>query len=233
MISTIIPTLNEEKYMKPLLQSLAPQLQKGDEIIIVDSYSKDKTCSIAKKYGCRILKMPRKGIAAAKNLGAKKAKNNIVAFLDADCVVSRHWLKKIKKHFKDKKLQGVAGLDLYHAKSRRLQAMYNNYSRSLYHAARVFYKLGGKAWLPANNCAVQKKLFLKIGGYNNVVCEDAELMRRFPGKAKIHYDRSLVVKLSDRRFKQHGFGRTLALWLVADVKGWIGKGIHAKKYKRL
>ena len=82
MISIIIPTLNEERYAEALMKSLVPQLQKGDEIIIVDSFSKDSTLRIVKKYGCKVISMPKKGIAAAKNLGAHKARNDIVAFLD-------------------------------------------------------------------------------------------------------------------------------------------------------
>ena len=164
MLSIIIPTLNEERFMQPLLKSLVPQLEKGDEIIIVDSHSNDRTVAIARKYRCRVVSMPRKGIAAAKNKGARKAKNSIVAFLDADCVVSKRWLEKIKKHFKTGKFKAVAGLDLYRAHSKKRQSMYNTYSKSLYHAARTFHRLGGKAWLPANNCAIEKRLFLKIGG---------------------------------------------------------------------
>lgn len=233
MLSIIIPTLNEEKYIEPLLKSLVPQLEKGDEILIVDSLSRDGTLRIAKKYSCKILPMPRKGIAAAKNLGARKAANDVIAFLDADSVVSRNWLKKIKRPMQDKKLQAVAGLDLYHADSRRKETFYNGYSRSLYHAAHMFYRFSRKAWLPANNCAIRKKLFLGIGGYRNVVCEDAEFMQRWPLNARVHYDPSMIVWLSDRRFKKHGFRKTLSLWLIADVKAWLGLGIHAQEYKKI
>lgn len=233
MISIVIPTLNEEKYMEPLLKSLRPQLHPGDEIIVVDSYSKDKTCRVARKYGCRIIEVPRGGIAAAKNAGARKARNPIVAFLDADSVVSRHWLDKIRHHFHYRHIRAVAGLDLYHAASHPRQLMYNAYSRSVFQTGRMVYRMGGKPWMPSNNCAVERKLFLKIGGYAHVVCEDAELMKRWPASARVHYDPTMIVHLSDRRFRKEGFKKTLATWLIADVKAWLGRGVHAKRYKRV
>ncbi len=66
-----------------------------------------------------------------------------------------------------------------------------------------------------------------------MVCEDAEMMRRFPREHAVCYDKSMIVTLSDRRFRQNGFGKTLALWAVADIRGWLGKGIHTRKYKKV
>ena len=42
MLSFIIPTYNEEKNLSALLVELKKQMQKEDEIIVVDSYSKDR-----------------------------------------------------------------------------------------------------------------------------------------------------------------------------------------------
>ena len=80
MISIIIPTLNEEKYLPKLLDCIRKQSYKDYEIIVADSNSKDKTRQIAKKYGCRIVKggMPAKG----RNNGAKAAKSEILLFVD-------------------------------------------------------------------------------------------------------------------------------------------------------
>ena len=232
MISLVIPTLNEERHMKPLLESLKPQLHEGDELIVVDSFSKDRTCAIARRYGCRIIRVPRRGIAAAKNAGAEKAKNGIVAFLDADSVVSGRWLKKIRHCFEHHRYSAVAGLDLYHSRNKTRQRIYDRYSRYVFQSARMLYRIGGKPWMPANNCAIDRDLFLKLK-YSNVVCEDVDLMKRWPKAAKVHYDPSMIVYLSDRRFVEEGFRKTLAAWLVADVKAWRGKGISARRYSRV
>lgn len=228
-ISIVIPTLNEEKHIRGLLGSLKPQLLGNDEIIIIDSFSKDRTRAIARSAGCRVITVPPEGIAAAKNAGAEKARNDIVAFLDADCAVSERWLAKIRDHLSSGGCSAVAGLDLYASHNRASGIGYNLYSRLVFWAARAIYALGGKPWFPSNNCAMRRKLFMRLR-FSNVVCEDVDLMRRWPMSERVRYDASMVVRLSDRRFRKEGFWKTLAGWLVADIKAWNGNGIHAKGY---
>ncbi|MEM2146879.1 MAG: glycosyltransferase, partial [Candidatus Jordarchaeaceae archaeon] len=60
-ISVIIPALNEQDYLHPLLQSIKHQSFRNFEILIVDGGSKDNTLSIAKKYKAKILVMPGYG----------------------------------------------------------------------------------------------------------------------------------------------------------------------------
>ena len=48
MISIIIPTLNEEKFLPKLLESLAKLKEKTFEVIVVDGTSSDKTVKKAK-----------------------------------------------------------------------------------------------------------------------------------------------------------------------------------------
>lgn len=98
-ISVVIPTLNEENYIEPLLGSLRPQLKRGDETIIVDSYSSDGTVKIARKYTGKIFFMLGLSIGPAKNFGARHAKNKIVASLDADTLVLMYWLARVELGF--------------------------------------------------------------------------------------------------------------------------------------
>ena len=51
MISIIIPTLNEERYLPNLLESIKYQEYEDSEIIIADKNSKDGTKDIAKRFG--------------------------------------------------------------------------------------------------------------------------------------------------------------------------------------
>ncbi len=81
MISAIILTLNEESRIKACLESI----KWVDEIIIVDSGSKDNTLEIAKKYTDKIIKSTEnEDFAQRRNLGAKEAKGNWLLYLDAD-----------------------------------------------------------------------------------------------------------------------------------------------------
>ena len=63
MISIIIPTWNEEECLPKLLECIKKQSYKDYEIIVADANSKDKTVTIAKKHGCKIVKSGSKELA--------------------------------------------------------------------------------------------------------------------------------------------------------------------------
>ena len=91
MISFIIPTLNEEKYIGKTLDYISKYTGEY-EIIISDTNSPDRTVDIARGYADNILIHSREGkrltIAAGRNLGASVAKGDFLVFLDADiCII--------------------------------------------------------------------------------------------------------------------------------------------------
>ena len=60
-LSLIIPTLNAEKDICPLIDSLKKQTIVPDEIIIVDSESEDATVETVRKYPeVRLIRIKRK-----------------------------------------------------------------------------------------------------------------------------------------------------------------------------
>jgi glycosyltransferase involved in cell wall biosynthesis len=232
MLSFIIPTLNEEKHIGALLGGLNTQLGEGDEIIVVDSHSRDGTQKIAARAGAKILLQPKNGIGLAKTAGAKAAKNGIVVFMDADCIPSPDFAARIRAHFSDPKVLAVGGLDLYHSDSSAWKTVYDTYSRSCFHAARLTHALTGKYWMAANNCAFRKDNFFRAGGFRSVVCEDTDLVRRLPPSKDVVYDGSLVLTLSDRRFKEHGFFRTVGFWGISNIAAMMGSGLDTDGYRK-
>ena len=100
-ISVIIPTLNEEKRISDTLEAIYSGTLIPSEIIVVDGGSSDCTVRIIKeKYpDVVLLNNPERTAAAGRNIGIKKAKGDIIAFTDGDCIVDRDWLKNIKIHF--------------------------------------------------------------------------------------------------------------------------------------
>ena len=88
-ISVIIPVYNEEKVIGSCLESLAKQTYKDLEIIVIDDGSTDKSVAIIENSKLKIanlllLKQKHVGPGAARNLGASKAKGDILVFVDAD-----------------------------------------------------------------------------------------------------------------------------------------------------
>ncbi|MEZ7496714.1 glycosyltransferase family 2 protein [Leeuwenhoekiella aequorea] len=79
-ITVIIPTYNEEHFIKQALQAASF----ADECIVIDSYSTDHTLEIAKGFNCKILERKFDDFSSQKNFAIKEAKNNWIFILDAD-----------------------------------------------------------------------------------------------------------------------------------------------------
>jgi GT2 family glycosyltransferase len=110
MISVIIPACNSEKTIAKCLSAILEQTRKPDEIIVIDDGSKDGTKNVIKSFkNIFLLEQEHKGPAAARNLGAKKAKGGILLFTDADCVPAKTWVAEMAKPFENKEIAGVQG----------------------------------------------------------------------------------------------------------------------------
>lgn len=87
-MSVIIPALNEEKSIGAVLAAIPPAWPGGlvDEVIVVNNGSADRTETIARQYGARVVSQPERGYGAAclAGIAALKPETGIVVFLDAD-----------------------------------------------------------------------------------------------------------------------------------------------------
>lgn len=80
-LSVVIITFNEEKNLERCLQSVK---QVADEIVVLDSYSTDKTKSIALAFGARFLEAPFTDFVSQKNNADAAATHDWILSLDAD-----------------------------------------------------------------------------------------------------------------------------------------------------
>lgn len=98
-ISAVIITFNEEKNIERCINSVKSVV---DEVVVVDSYSKDKTEDICRQQGVNFIKHPFEGHIQQKNFAASKAKYNIVLSLDADEALSddlKNSIIRVKSNF--------------------------------------------------------------------------------------------------------------------------------------
>jgi glycosyltransferase involved in cell wall biosynthesis len=88
--SVIIPAYNEAQLLPRLLDSIdvARLTYQGGseaiEVIVADNSSTDKTAEIAISRSCRVVRVSKRSIAAARNGGAHDASGDIFCFIDAD-----------------------------------------------------------------------------------------------------------------------------------------------------
>ena len=111
MISIIIPTYNEEDVILDCLESLKRQSLKDFEIIVVDDGSTDSTVNKLKEV--TILHQNHLGAGAARNLGAKNAKGDILVFVDCDMTFDKNFLKMLVKPIISGKSKGTFSKDEY------------------------------------------------------------------------------------------------------------------------
>lgn len=103
-ISACIIVKNEEKFIENCLKSIKDVV---NEIIIVDSFSTDKTVEICKKYTNKIhQKKWENSFAKQRNFAISKATGNWVLYIDADETLHAQCQKEIKTLINQKEYQG-------------------------------------------------------------------------------------------------------------------------------
>lgn len=110
-VSVIIPVLNEERVIRECLTSLVELDYPPEclEILVVDNGSTDRTAETINSFPVRYLREERRGPSSARNKGIEAGKGEILAFTDADCIVSRGWLRELVQAFDEEGVGGVAG----------------------------------------------------------------------------------------------------------------------------
>lgn len=86
LVSVITPAFNAEQYVAETLDSVFAQTYDNYEVIVADDGSTDRTAEIVKaRYPkARYFWQPNGGQPAARNLGLRHARGDMIAFLDSD-----------------------------------------------------------------------------------------------------------------------------------------------------
>ena len=131
-LSACIITLNEERNLPRILASVA---EVADEIVIVDSGSRDRTEQIAREHGAVFLQRQWTNYADQKNFAAESAKNDWIISLDADEELScplKTSILEWKKRPVDLPVYEMARRAWYLGKWIRHSGWYPDFQRRLY-----------------------------------------------------------------------------------------------------
>lgn len=231
-ISVVIPTLNEGKYLETTLFHIK-QL-KPHEIIVADSYSKDNTVKIAKKYDARVVYAKRGAASYGRNSGGRAAKGDIILFLDADTIIFPNLFDVIKKDFKNKKIVGWTCTIYGFTPSWKEQIIYNM-SNNLVDFLTNYVK---KPHAPGIAMAVRRDMFNKVGGFdeNLKVMEDHDFAMRVGKFGRFKFSKETCVYTSTRRMNKWGglglIKKYSKLYLKYFIKKKdLNKGINKLEYE--
>ena len=89
----VVPAYNEAELLPRLLGTLKTAINRYAggasrvELIVADNASTDATAALAQAQGCRVTRVEKRMIAAARNGGARVARGEVLCFVDADMQV--------------------------------------------------------------------------------------------------------------------------------------------------
>ena len=204
-VSVVVPTWNEERYLPRCLSSLVNQKHTEPfEIIVVDGGSTDRTLEVAEEYSVKALVRPGLPVGAARNIGARHAEGEVLAFIDADTIASEHWVNEIANAFNhNPDVVGVTG-PTYPYEGSHLDAL--AYHVATGWAQRLFLKLGFPH-VAGFNCAYRKCAFWNAKGFDEgrELSEDVLLSMRIRHEGRVLFNPEMIAYTSLRRIQQFGY----------------------------
>ena len=213
-ISIIIPAINEEEKLAPLLTYLKKNTEASSvEIIIADGGSTDNTLGIARKHSVKIIQCEQKGRAVQMNEGARGASGTIFYFLHADTTPPKNFINQINAAVNDGNGAGCFRLSFDSAHpALRFYSWCTQFSLTL-------FRFGDQSLF------VKKELFEKVGGYDEslTIMEDQKIVRDI---RKVNGFTVLKnsVTTSARRYNNNGEIRLQLIFTLIVILYYFGAG---------
>ena len=214
-VSVVVPALNAADTIADCVDSLLELAYPSDrfEVVVVDNASTDRTPAILERYAgrVRLLHEPSPGASHARNTGIRHARGDVIAFIDADCLVDPGWLTEIVPAVRDEGV-GMAGGPILAARPcnfvERFGETIHDHERAITNCVPPYVVTG--------NCAAKKSTLQAIGGFDPAFlrAQDADLSFRlwgagyrlvFAGGAIVYHRNERTLRGLMREGYQHGF----------------------------
>ncbi len=214
MLSFIIPTYNEERYIRRSIESIQSNVEGvfDYEILVVDNASTDDTVSIARKLGVQVLEKPYKfTISAVRNIGAEASQGDILIFIDGDVYLHDTWIENFPAV-----LERIQATPLVAGSVYAVDPEASWVAKSWFQP--WFDKQEQVAFINAGHLLITRELFNKIGGFDEALetGEDHEFCERartvgapianFPALVAVHLGYPNSLGHFFRRERWHGKG---------------------------
>jgi O-antigen biosynthesis protein len=109
-VAVVIPVKDGQRHLGELLDALARE--GADEVLVIDSGSRDRSREIARAAGAQLLEIApgEFGHGRTRNLGAERTRGELIAFLTQDATPCAGWLAALREGFAlDERVGAVFG----------------------------------------------------------------------------------------------------------------------------
>jgi glycosyltransferase involved in cell wall biosynthesis len=215
-LSFVVPALDEAKCIGACVRAIRESAP-GCQVVVVDNGSADATADAAREAGASVVVEPTRGIHAARRAGLERVLGSVVAFVDADNLVTPEWVDELLRTFADPGVVAVSGPLAYDDET---PAIVTLLSSAFYSIARVLHR----AWptMQGGNYAIRRSVALASGCFDEGVeywGEDTVTARSVARFGKIVLNPRMGIRGSSRRLRGLGTARTVWLYVVNYV--WV------------
>lgn len=196
MLSIIAVNFNKEDVLPDFFRSVYSNGYEDFELIFVDDCSTDGSMRIAEEFPCTILRNAENiGPAAGRNIAARKATGDVLVFTDTDVTIDEGGLERIARSFSEKGVKALFGkLEFPPLRNTAIGRYWLFEEHEVCHYGGV--KTGPVNCWSSTMGAVDKELFLEIGGFNETYkgadIEDHELAAKILQREEVFYDEELT-----------------------------------------
>jgi len=196
LVSILIPAYKSGSTIKETLESVKNLNYSNKEVIVVNDSPQDKTKQICDNYNVKLIQNnKRMGKAHALNQAVKKAKGEILFFLDSDTTITKNCLLNLMPWFSNPKTAAVSPKFVTKNEKKiltRLVSLENHFISSHFKTHMFFGSL-----ISFNGCgiAIRRSVFEKLGGWSQTLTEDNELAARIiKNNYTIQYEPKAIIK---------------------------------------
>lgn len=220
--SVIIPAHNEENYIAKAIQAALAQDFPDFEIIVVNNASTDRTAEIVTRFPVKLVTETNKGTQWTRERGRLKARGELLAYLDADCLPGKDWLARGTSHFANSRVVAVSGpYDYFDGPTvwRYLTILFQKLFYPPINALMQYFGWG--AIMIGGNSFFRASTLAQIGGHDTGLTfwgDDTDSAKRIAKIGKVVWSNTLMMKTSSRRLRSQGAWQTLFLYLFYFLK---------------
>ncbi|MCH5161952.1 MAG: glycosyltransferase [Clostridiales bacterium] len=167
--SIVVATKGRVKLLEELIESIDVARGNYDgacEVLIVDDSSESDSEQIQKvcaAHDCRYL-YHKNSVSAKRNYGVENATNDVILFLDSDCICTEHILERYAEKYSSEKVAAVAGpLEFVGEDTWFWKAIEATPFLTCFYLPKFLPKV---EWGVTANFSVRKSVFIEVGGFD-------------------------------------------------------------------